>query len=711
MSSSRLDEVESSFSAQPTEAFDGHGHLGDPTELRRVAASGGQHKEDGQNQAVGSYQAAYDLWQQQIGRLASLRWRLTVMLGFILLCTLLVISLIVATFVRNTEANTWLERQKEATNYAEQSVLNLVRQVSTTLNLINAFDLNELETESDILRNIVRNNGAITEVAYFNALGAVVANATLDNLQLLIDPMLTVTPSTPLTSSATSPATGRNTTSVENTLWFRTARQGEIYFNVAHVALSQESGHQQPFLFFAMPATNQSVIAARIHISALYQVVSDLRFGQRGRSYVLNQYGDIIAHSNRGAIEERPNIAGRPEFQDAFNSLTQWHGSYTNFENLRVVGVAKRVEGVKWLIMTEVPRSEIFANSRRAYVLLGGGMLAFVILMMWASAEWMEGLILTPIERLRDGAERIGRGDLNHRIDAIHQDEIGQVAKAFNHMATELQDLYGDLEQKIAERTELLEEQAQELARSNAELAQFAYIASHDLQEPLRMIANYLEIIHHRYHGRLDSDADDFIDYAVDGAQRMQQLIRDLLAYSRVGTRRQVFDQVDLRQVVNQVLDDLQMTRHDWSAKIQVNPLPQVLGDATQLGQLLQNLLTNALKFCQKENPVIDIQAIFETGSRDWVVAVHDNGIGIEPEYFERIFLIFQRLHTRSEYPGTGIGLAICKKIVERHGGRIWVESAPQEGTTFYFTLPGTPQRGSGRDREVELPATEDPSI
>ncbi|HRW11085.1 MAG TPA: hypothetical protein P5121_38550, partial [Caldilineaceae bacterium] len=218
MSSSRLDEVESSFSAQPTEAFDGHGHLGDPTELRRVAASGGQHKEDGQNQAVGSYQAAYDLWQQQIGRLASLRWRLTVMLGFILLCTLLVISLIVATFVRNTEANTWLERQKEATNYAEQSVLNLVRQVSTTLNLINAFDLNELETESDILRNIVRNNGAITEVAYFNALGAVVANATLDNLQLLIDPMLTVTPSTPLTSSATSPATGRNTTSVENTL-------------------------------------------------------------------------------------------------------------------------------------------------------------------------------------------------------------------------------------------------------------------------------------------------------------------------------------------------------------------------------------------------------------------------------------------------------------------------------------------------------------
>ncbi|MCB0190279.1 MAG: GHKL domain-containing protein, partial [Caldilineaceae bacterium] len=181
---------------------------------------------------------------------------------------------------------------------------------------------------------------------------------------------------------------------------------------------------------------------------------------------------------------------------------------------------------------------------------------------------------------------------------------------------------------------------------------------------------------------------------------RMQQLIRDLLTYSRVGTRGQAFDAVDLRQVANQVLDDLQVTIRDRGAKIVINCLPQVVGDATQLGQLLQNLLSNALKFCENKEPIIELRATYDQSAREWVIAVHDNGIGIEPEYFERIFLIFQRLHTRSEYPGTGIGLAICKKIIERHGGRIWVESKPKQGTTFFFTLQSSPQRLGANDRE-----------
>jgi light-regulated signal transduction histidine kinase (bacteriophytochrome) len=255
-------------------------------------------------------------------------------------------------------------------------------------------------------------------------------------------------------------------------------------------------------------------------------------------------------------------------------------------------------------------------------------------------------------------------------------------------MATELQDLYRDLEQKIAARTEQLEEQAEELARSNAELAQFAYIASHDLQEPLRMVSNYLQLIDHRYRGQLDRDADEFIAYAVDGAIRMQQLIRDLLAYSRVGTRSQTFVPIDMHQLIEQVLDDLQVMIQDRHATVTVGALPQVMGDATQLGQLVQNLLSNAIKFCERPAPMIEISASYETTTRQWLFAIRDNGIGIDPEYFERIFLIFQRLHTRSEYPGTGIGLAICKKIIELHSGRIWVESQANQGTTFYFSLP-----------------------
>ncbi len=661
-------------------------------------------QERSRTQPGNSYKGAYELWQQQIGRLVSLRWRLTVMLGFILLCTLLVISLVVAIFVRNTEADTWLERQKEATDFAARSVTNLVEQVSATLNLINAFALTELETETDILRNILRNNPLLTEVAYFNARGAIVAQASLDNLLLLTDSSLSAT--LVQGPSGAAARTGLPTNGpVTRMAWFEAPQKGQLYFDVVTFSVSQESGHQQQYLLFAMPAANQSVIVARIHISALYQVVADLRFGATGRAYVVNRDGAMIAHSNRTLLERQPNLAERREFLETITSRSQWHGSYVNFEEVAVVGVSARVPPVNWVVMTEVPRNEIFAKSRRAYIVLGGGMLAFVILMMWASAEWMEGLILTPIERLRDGAERIGRGDLAYRIDAIHQDEIGQVAFAFNHMATELQDLYRDLEQKIAERTEQLEKQTKELARSNAELAQFAYIASHDLQEPLRMVSNYLQLIDHRYRGRLDHDADEFIAYAVDGAVRMQQLIRDLLAYSRVGTRGQAFVPLDMHQLIEQALDDLQVMIQDRHATITVGTLPQVMGDATQLGQLVQNLLSNAIKFCEKSAPIIEISANYETATRQWLFAIRDNGIGIDPEYFERIFLIFQRLHTRSEYPGTGIGLAICKKIVERHSGRIWVESQANQGTTFYFSLPinlAKPNAGLPEQRDTE---------
>jgi PAS domain S-box-containing protein len=232
-----------------------------------------------------------------------------------------------------------------------------------------------------------------------------------------------------------------------------------------------------------------------------------------------------------------------------------------------------------------------------------------------------------------------------------------------------------------------LREMTAELVRSNRELEQFAYVASHDLQEPLRMVSAYTQLLARRYHGKLDADADEFIGYAVDGAQRMQHLIRDLLAYSRVGTHVGAFVPVDTGGVIDEVLSDLGPTIAECGGTVTHEMLPHISGDRSQFRQLFQNLIGNALKYRRANAaPAVRVGAALE--GNQWHFTVSDNGIGIAPEYAERIFVIFQRLHTQTEYIGTGIGLAICKKIVERHGGKIWVESILGAGTTFHFTVP-----------------------
>jgi len=233
------------------------------------------------------------------------------------------------------------------------------------------------------------------------------------------------------------------------------------------------------------------------------------------------------------------------------------------------------------------------------------------------------------------------------------------------------------------ERERLIEE----LKRSNSELQQFAYVASHDLQEPLRTVASYVELLSLKYKGKIDATADRYIGYAVEGANRMSELINDLLAYSRVGTRGKPFERTDMRTVYERAVANLRRAVKESGARITTAALPAVIGDDTQLVLLMQNLIANAVKF-HKPDVAPEIHISAERGGNAWVFGVHDNGIGIEPRFFDRIFVIFQRLHTREEYSGTGIGLAICRRIVERHGGRIWVESNPEEGSTFYFSMP-----------------------
>jgi len=239
-----------------------------------------------------------------------------------------------------------------------------------------------------------------------------------------------------------------------------------------------------------------------------------------------------------------------------------------------------------------------------------------------------------------------------------------------------------------------------ELERSNADLQQFAYVASHDLQEPLRTITSYLTLLQRRYQGKLGADADEFIGFATDGAQRMSALIKAVLAYSRVGTHGAAFGPTDCGALVAAAVANLEARIVESGAQVVYDALPAVHGDAAQLGQLFQNLIGNALKFTRPDTPpVVRVEA--ERQGERWLVRVTDNGIGIAPAHTARIFQMFGRLHTRTEYEGTGIGLAVCQRIVERHGGRIWVESQPGQGAAFLFTLPASAERDATNEKDA----------
>ncbi len=343
-----------------------------------------------------------------------------------------------------------------------------------------------------------------------------------------------------------------------------------------------------------------------------------------------------------------------------------------DYRGVEVLSVLRRIPDSPWVLVAKIDRAEVAAPLRERMVLVASlcallvGLTAVAAILLWRQQQMRFDLARHEFEE-----------------DVLHQANL--------ELETRVAERTRELQVEIAQHRlteKALNESLEELSRSNADLAQFAYIASHDLQEPLRMVASFVQLLERRYNSQLDQEAHEFIGYAVEGVTRMQHLINDQLTYALVGIDNSQFETTDANQVLAEVLANLRPLIEEHRAEITQDILPAVPVIHSQFGQLLQNLIGNAIKFHGADTPRVHITA--RRNGNEWIFSVGDNGIGIAPEYFEKIFLIFKRLHSREKYPGTGIGLAICKRIVERHRGRIWVESEPGKGSTFYFTIPTT---------------------
>ncbi|WP_260478241.1 CHASE3 domain-containing protein [Nonomuraea sp. WAC 01424] len=465
---------------------------------------------------------------------------------------------------------------------------------------------------------------------------------------------------------------------------------------------------------------------ARIEAAQLRSTLIDQETGVRG--FLLTGNDDLLEPYTAGIEAERRSreriaalIGDRPELVGELNAVRDaaaaWRRDYAEplTADRRADGAipASRIESGKHAfdqIRTLLDRQDDrLAKARRLAQeeleqVERVRNLAFVVMLILflmagvAMAVLLRRAIGRPLDELREAARDIAAGDFDRVIPVSGPADIREVARDVESMRTKIVDALGESRQQhvlLREQAAGLDAQAEELRRSNAELEQFAYVASHDLQEPLRKIATFCQLLQKRYGDVLDERGLQYIHFAVDGATRMQVLINDLLTFSRVGRLYDDRKPVELEEALEKALVDLSAVIEENGAQIErLDPLPRVIGDPTMLGMLWQNLVGNALKF-RAPDRVPRVTITCEQRENDWLFAVSDNGIGVDAEFADKIFVIFQRLHSREAYTGTGIGLAMCKKIVENHGGTIWLDTGYTEGARISFTLPAVTDEGA----------------
>jgi signal transduction histidine kinase len=465
---------------------------------------------------------------------------------------------------------------------------------------------------------------------------------------------------------------------------FRTSQLGVAYLNqetgVRGYALSARPTFLAPY--------TEGLALERQEVSALRRLLTGLPAASADLTQVTTQAGVWRARYAQPTIKQ-VRATGQP--------VT---GTTTNQGKAEFDALRAALSGLQADLTSEREQAVAGLNGSAATlnaISLGVGISLLVILIVLAFI--LEISVIRPLSRLAADASTVADGDFTHHVDPGGPQEVRTVGIDVNRMRERI---LAELSTVRAANVSLeaahasLEARTEDLQRSNAELEQFAYVASHDLQEPLRKVASFVQLLQRRYAGQLDEKADQYIELAVDGAKRMQQLINDLLAFSRVGRTAQRREEVSCAVLLAQAWANLGPSVRASHATIEVGDLPVVLGEASLLTAVFQNLLSNALKFTGEQAPRVSVSARWE--GEHWLFSFSDNGIGIPAEYADRIFVIFQRLHDRAAYPGTGIGLAMCRKIIEYHGGRIWLDTTVTSGARFCFTLPVRPGDAGGHD-------------
>lgn len=551
--------------------------------------------------------------------------------------------------------------------YVEQEIDRIGNKVSA-MALSPDFTSQDIYGISAFVENLLASEPAILEITVVDKFGQRIFNK-VNSFSLLSEDYIDLT---------------------ENDI-FRSLEQKESY--ISDVQISSRT--QLPYITMGQPIVQMGGnfgggIMLNLNLNFIWNIVADKQVGQNSILYIVAEDGQLISHPSTKELYQNSDYGKYDYIQEILHNK---NGTLTKGKNL----VSYYTNKYNWTTIIEIPTEEALAsveesrfnfhefitNSLFSLALTTGLVIIVVLVLVAFTSVLIARRIVNPIVELTDATRKVADGDLSQSMPKKSNDELGELTESFNSMTEELRKNRDEL----VKSNEYVKKQAEELLdRYNSDLEQFAYVTTHDLIEPLRMITSYTQLLKRRYRDKLDGDAEEFMVYIVEGVERMHVIINDLFEYSHIRTNVSDFEQVDFLEVFEHVIHKLNKEITESGTTISYSNLPKTKAVYSNIVQLFQNLIANSIKFSKKDEPMkIDIQA--EDLGEEWLLTFRDNGIGIDPIYKEKIFEIFKRLNKRDQYAGSGMGLAICKNIVERHGGKIWVKSELGLGATFYFTI------------------------